>query len=183
MTQRARFCLRCGGRLRDVREGGRRRRRCPRCGYTFYDNPVLASCAVVRRAGRILLTLRAHEPYAGMWDLPGGFLEAGETPADALHRELREELDARIRHARLVGFEPDRYGPDGFPTLTAVYQVSLGPGPLSCADDVAEARWFPTDRIPFNRFAFPSMRRAVRAVLSSSRRPKNARARPRRRRG
>jgi ADP-ribose pyrophosphatase YjhB (NUDIX family) len=105
-----------------------------------------------------------------MWDLPGGFLEAGETPDKALRRELREELSAELRSARLVGFEPDRYGPDGFPTLTAVYRVGLAPGPLRCADDVAELRWFREDEIPYRKLAFPSMRRALRRSLASTRR-------------
>lgn len=169
MKHRARFCLRCGTRLRDAREGGRIRRRCPRCGFTFYDNPVLASCALVRRGGRVLLTRRAHPPYAGLWDLPGGFLEAGETPEAALVRELREELSVEVRGARLVGFEPDRYGPDGFPTLTAIYRVRLVPGPMRCADDVSELRWFPESGIPFRTMAFPSMRRALRQALSPKR--------------
>jgi ADP-ribose pyrophosphatase YjhB (NUDIX family) len=158
--------LRCGASLRDVRDGTHVRRRCPRCGFTFYDNPVLASCAVVRRSGRVLLTLRAHAPCAGLWDLPGGFLEAGETPEQALGRELWEELSARVRRARLIGFEPDHYGTGGFPTLTAVYSVTLVPGPMKCADDVSELRWFPEADIPFRSMAFPSMRRAVRRALS-----------------
>jgi ADP-ribose pyrophosphatase YjhB (NUDIX family) len=165
VRKRARFCLRCGGPLRDAREGTRVRRRCPRCGYTFYDNPVLASCAVIRRGGRVLLTLRAHPPRKGWWDLPGGFLEAGETPERALRRELREELNARVRGARLVGFEPDHYGPGGFPTLSAVYRVTLVPGPLRCADDVAELRWFAESALPLRRIAFPSMRRAIHLAL------------------
>jgi 8-oxo-dGTP diphosphatase len=102
---------------------------------------VLASCAIVTRRGSVLLTRRAHAPSAGLWDLPGGFLEAGETPEEALRRELREELGVELRYARLVGFEPDRYGPDGFPTLTAVYRTGLVPGPMRCADDVSEVRW------------------------------------------
>ena len=165
MKRRARFCLQCGARLRDARDGAHVRRRCPRCGFTFYDNPVLASCAVVTRRGRVLLARRANPPYAGLWDLPGGFLEAGETPERALRRELREELGAKVRRARLVGFEPDRYGPDGFPTLTAVYRVDLTPGPMRCADDVAEIRWFPVAQIPFRRIAFTSMRQALRKAL------------------
>lgn len=166
MKQRARFCLACGTALRDAREGQHTRRRCPRCGYTFYDNPVLASCAVVKQRGRVLLARRAHPPYAGLWDLPGGFLEAGETPERALRRELREELGVTIRAARLVGFEPDRYGPDGFPTLTAIYRVTLMPGPLRCADDVCEVQWFAENKIPYRSLAFSSMRRALRTSLT-----------------
>jgi ADP-ribose pyrophosphatase YjhB (NUDIX family) len=170
VRERARFCLACAAPLRTVHDDGRRRRRCPRCGWTFYDNPVLASCAVIRRRGRVLLARRARPPYAGLWDLPGGFIEAGEAPEVALGRELREELGARVRRARLVVFEPDHYGPGGFPTLAAVYLVALAPGALRCSDDVAEARWFAEDAIPYRRVAFASMRRALRVCLRLSRR-------------
>jgi ADP-ribose pyrophosphatase YjhB (NUDIX family) len=177
VKRRARFCLQCGAALRDARDGDRVRRRCPRCGFTFYDNPALASCAVVRRRGRVLLARRANPPYAGLWDLPGGFLEAGETPERALRRELREELGVTPRRARLVGFEPDRYGPDGFPTLTAVYRVDLEPGPMRCADDVTEVRWFPIGDIPFRSVAFSSMRRALRKGVGITSRSPRARGR------
>jgi len=168
VKRRARFCLQCGARLRDARDGDHVRRRCPRCGFTFYDNPALASCAVVTRRGRVLLARRAHPPCAGLWDLPGGFLEAGETPEQALRRELREELGVKVGRARLVSFEPDHYGPDGFPTLAAVYRVDLTPGPIHCADDVAEVRWFAVTEIPFRSVAFLSMRRALRKCLGTT---------------
>jgi 8-oxo-dGTP diphosphatase len=177
VKRRARFCLQCGTALRDARDGDRVRRRCPRCGFTFYDNPVLASCAVVRRRGRVLLARRANPPYAGLWDLPGGFLEAGETPERALRREVREELGVRVRRARLVTFETDHYGPDGFPTLTAVYRVDLAPGTIRCADDVSEVRWFGVGEIPFRSVAFASMRRALRKGLGTRSRSPRARGR------
>src|SRR5262245_25467604 len=82
----ARFCLRCGGRLRAIKEGGRRRRGCRRCRWIFYDNPVPAAVALIERRGRVLFVLRARPPYAGTWDLPGGFLEAGETAEAGLAR-------------------------------------------------------------------------------------------------
>src|SRR4030095_11988394 len=104
----ARFCLRCGKRLTSVRVDGQRRRRCPRCGWTFYGNPVPACAAVVLAAGRLLLARRARPPYAGMWDLPGGFLEAGGAAIGALRRELREEIGVRVRRARLIGFVTDQ---------------------------------------------------------------------------
>src|SRR5207253_7035938 len=55
MTARARHCLACGARLTTVRKEGRRRRRCPRCGWTFYDNPTPAAVAIVEGRGGILL--------------------------------------------------------------------------------------------------------------------------------
>jgi NADH pyrophosphatase NudC (nudix superfamily) len=112
----ARFCLRCGHRLGTVHDGERRRRRCPRCGWIFYGNPVPAAAALIEHRGRILLGRRARPPYAGTWDLPGGFLEAGETP-QGLAREMREELGVGVRSQRFAGFATDRYGPGGFAIL------------------------------------------------------------------
>ncbi len=101
---RPRFCLLCGGRLRARREGGRPRHVCRRCGWTYYGNPVPAAVGALVRGGRLLLGRRAGPPYEGTWDLPGGFLEAGETPERALRRELWEELGIRVGRLRLLGF-------------------------------------------------------------------------------
>jgi ADP-ribose pyrophosphatase YjhB (NUDIX family) len=155
-------CIACGARLRVVMDEGRRRRRCQKCGWTFYGNPVPAAVAVISRGGRVLLTLRGRQPYAGTWDLPGGFIEAGETPEVALRRELREELGIRTRRARPLGFVADRYGRNGVPILTVVYRVTPAPGRIRPGDDVTEVRWFPVTALPYRRIAFPSMRRALR---------------------
>ena len=151
----------CGGRLRAIREEGKRRLRCRRCGWTFYGNPIPAAVALVVRGRKILLGRRAAPPYAGTWDLPGGFLEAGETPELALRRELREELGVGIRSARFLGFFHETYGPGGFPILAIVYRVRLASGRLLTASDVSELRWFDRERLPFREIRFPSVRRAL----------------------
>src|SRR3990172_2657357 len=121
VPQPARFCMACGPPLAAVREEGRARRRCRRCGWTFYNNPVPAVLGIAERGQRLLLARRAAPPYRGTWDLPGGFLEAGETPERALARELREELGVRALAPRFIGFFPDSYGAGGMPVLAAVY--------------------------------------------------------------
>ena len=50
--------------------------------------------------GRVLLARRAHEPYAGLWDVPGGFVDWGEDPALGLIREMREERDNELISGR-----------------------------------------------------------------------------------
>lgn len=160
-----RFCPACRERLAVVREGGRLRRRCRACGFTFYGNPVPAVVGIVVQRGRLLLARRARPPYAGTWDLPGGFLEAGELPEPALRREMREELGLRVEQARLVGFASDRYGPRGFPVLTVVYRVIRAAGTVTAADDVGEARWFALAGVPWREIRFPGMRRLLRAHL------------------
>lgn len=163
----ARFCAACGARLARRRLEGRARLACPRCGVVVYGNPVPAAVAIITRAGRVLLGRRARAPHAGTWDLAGGFLEAGETPLRGLRRELREELGVTIRRARLLGFVTDRYGPRGFPVLTAIYHVVLPSGACHPADDVTELRWFPRARLPYRQIAFASMRRALRDFVGA----------------
>jgi ADP-ribose pyrophosphatase YjhB (NUDIX family) len=169
----ARFCLACGARLGAVVEDGRRRRRCPRCGWTHYANPVPATAAIVIERGRLLLGRRARPPYQGAWDLPGGFVETGELPEAALRREVREEVGVGARRATLVGFASDRYGPDGVTVLSAVYRLRLVSTRVRAADDVSELHWFPLNSIPYRRIAFPAVRRVLRRYLSG----RNARRR------
>jgi ADP-ribose pyrophosphatase YjhB (NUDIX family) len=162
-----RFCLTCGGPLRAIREDGHRRWRCRRCGWTFYGNPVPASTAVVIRRGQVLLARRARPPYPGYWDLPGGFLEAGETPEAGLRREMREELGVSVTRVRVIGFATDRYGPRGVPVLTVMYRVQPGTGRLRPADDVSELKWFDPREVPWRSVAFPGMRRLLQRYLAS----------------
>jgi len=157
-----RFCMACGGRLRRVPQEGRVRLRCRRCGWTFYGNPIPATVALIVRGEKILLARRAAEPYQGTWDLPGGFVEAGETPERGLVREIREELRARIRSARFLAFYTETYGPGGFPILAAVFRVRLAPGRLRRGSDVSELRWFPRRSLPYRQIGFASVRQALR---------------------
>ncbi len=161
MAHRARHCLRCGARLVAVRIEGRARRRCPRCGWIFYDNPVPASGAIIERRGRILLARRGGPPYAGTWDVPGGFVEAGEHPERALRRELREELGVAVRDVRFAGFYMDAYGPGGIPLVAIMYAARVTGEPRA-ASDVSEVAWFPLDRLPLRAVGFPGIRRALR---------------------
>ena len=154
----------CGARLRVTRQDDFRRWRCPRCEWTFYNNPVPATVAIVVGPRGILLCRRAAAPYRGTWDSAGGFLEADEPPARGLRREIREELGARIRRARFRGFVVDRYGRGGFPVLGLVYEVRLA-GRIVAGSDVSEVRWFPRDAIPWRRIGFASIRRALRDYL------------------
>ena len=82
-----RHCPRCAARI-----GPASGRPSARRAVFAYANPAPASCALCEDGeGRILLTRRRWEPYAGMWDVPGGFIGEDEHPLDALRRELLEE--------------------------------------------------------------------------------------------
>ena len=105
-------CPRCGAEI-EPRDG---RVECTACGYVAYANAAPASCAIcVDDEGRVLLTRRRWEPYAGMWDLPGGFLGEDEHPLDALRRELSEETGLEVEPDEWFGafLVPYGEGPGG----------------------------------------------------------------------
>ena len=58
--------------------------------------------AVIRDGDRIFATARGYGEYKGWWEFPGGKIEAGETPEEALVREIHEELDTEIRVGELI---------------------------------------------------------------------------------
>ena len=101
-------CPRCAGPLRTGPvDSGEQRLHCPACGLVLYDNPAPTATAIVTRGdGAILLTRRAIEPAIGMLDLPGGFIEAGEDPEQAVKRELLEETGLEIELTGYVGRDP-----------------------------------------------------------------------------
>ena len=116
-----------------------------------YAHSQPTACAlVVDEAGRLLLARRAGEPEPGKWDLPGGFLEEGEHPLDALRRELREETSLEVEPLDFVGVWMDRYGAgDAAPaTLNLYWTARVLAGEPRAADDVSELRWFTPDELP-----------------------------------
>jgi 8-oxo-dGTP diphosphatase len=142
-----RFCTRCGSELE--REKGRVR--CPSCGFIHYANSEPTACALCAdERGRVLLARRANEPFKGYWDLPGGFLEEGEHPLDALRRELREETGLEVEPLDFVGIWTDRYpyGTQVGSTLNLYWTARVVRGSPQAADDVSEVAWFAPDELP-----------------------------------
>ncbi len=142
-----RHCPRCG---HDVAPAGGRVE-CTACGYVAYANPAPAACALcVDEAGRILLTRRAWEPYAGMWDLPGGFLDEHEHPIDCLRRELLEETGLHVEPTEWFGafMVPYGGGPGARMVVNLVWQARVVGGEEQAADDVSELRWFAPEELP-----------------------------------
>src|SRR5260221_9896524 len=69
----------------------------------YPDRPFLAVSAAIIRDGRVLVTQRARGPGIGIWSMPGGVVEAGETLAEALIREIKEETALTIEPVTLAG--------------------------------------------------------------------------------
>jgi 8-oxo-dGTP diphosphatase len=90
--------------------------------------------------GRLLLIKRGHEPGAGLWSLPGGRIEPGETDAEALVREMLEETGLKVAPGRLLG-SVKRQGGDGDVIDIRDYAATVISGTLRAGDDAADAMW------------------------------------------
>jgi 8-oxo-dGTP diphosphatase len=90
--------------------------------------------------GRLLLIKRGHAPGAGLWSLPGGRIEPGETDAEALVREMREETGLDVEAGQLIG-TVRRPAPDGGVLDIRDYAATIMSGTLRPGDDAADARW------------------------------------------
>jgi len=146
-------CPRCGSDLR----GDQRSLSCDACGSHYYAQPAPAAAAiVVGEDGRILLGRRAIEPDLGKWDTPGGFLDEGEDPEDALRRELREETGLEVEPDRFLGAFVDTYGegPQVGSVLNLVWGATVVSGEMQPADDVSELRWFAPEELPTDDDAY-----------------------------
>jgi ADP-ribose pyrophosphatase YjhB (NUDIX family) len=122
---------------------------------------------VIVSDGRALITRRAKDPEKGRFDIPGGFLHAGEDVIDGLRREIREELGIEIDVGLgdLVQMVPHTYGDEGDFVLAMGFLARLRSGEPVAADDVAELRWVSLDEVDHVEFAWEHDRTLVRRAL------------------
>jgi 8-oxo-dGTP diphosphatase len=97
-------------------------------------------------AGRLVLIKRRNEPGAGLWSLPGGRIEAGETDEQALVREIREETGLSVTAGAMLG-AVQRPGRDGAVIDIRDYLAVVTGGSLQAGDDAADARWVTQDEM------------------------------------
>jgi 8-oxo-dGTP diphosphatase len=118
----------------------------------FPARPILAVSAAVFREGRVLIVRRARAPLIGHFSLPGGVVEIGETLAEAVARELMEEVgvSARIvgfnRHVEAIAHERDRIRTH---FVIASFVARWMSGEARTSDEVDRADWIdPTAALP-----------------------------------
>jgi NAD+ diphosphatase len=149
-----RFCPLCGDQLLPLADGPDRGRiGCRRGHFVHYDNPAVTAFAFVERDGRYLVLERGQEPYRGRWELPGGFVETGESPAEAVRREVFEETGLHVETTSILGAYTSRYGDDGKWTVDVAFHCQAPPGDLSLSTESSDATWVSIERMPPLAFA------------------------------
>ncbi len=144
--------------MRLVKEGEPERLVCEACGYIQYLNPKIASGAIVRQNGKLLLLRRGIEPAYGKWVFPGGFVDAGETLEGAAIRESMEEAGIGVSIDGLIG----AYSYDGSPVVIIVYAGTIVEGQPRALDESIGIDFFERDEIPWDDLAFPSTKDSIK---------------------
>ncbi|MDD4928270.1 MAG: NUDIX hydrolase [Gallionella sp.] len=158
------YCPACGAavELRIPADDTRPRHVCTACGIIHYQNPRMIIGSIPAWEDKVLLCRRAIEPRYGMWTLPGGFMENGESTEGAAIRETEEEACARIEII-------DLYSMYSLPYIDQVHMffrarlldLDFAPGQESL-----EVKLFSEAEIPWDELAFRPVRYSLEHYFS-----------------
>ena len=161
-------CPKCGGFFAPDTP---RSRRCRNCGFVYYLNASAATAAfVLDENDRLLVCRRAKEPARGTLDLPGGFVDPGESIEQGLTREIKEETGCDIATLRFLFGGSNDYCFSNFtvPTADCFFLVTLAPDSTpKGSDDASDMQWIPLSDINPDDFGLHSIAQAVRRFLST----------------
>ena len=161
------FCSQCGSTItfRVPQGDSLPRHICQSCGEIHYLNPKLVIGCIAEWEGKILLCRRAIDPRYGFWTLPAGFMENGESTAQAALRETYEEACARVEIDSLFSLV-------NLPDINQVhlfYRARLLNGNFSAGIESLETMLFSEENIPWNELAFRSVELCLKAYITDRR--------------
>lgn len=153
------FCSHCGAAVTlEVPAGDDRPRHvCQSCGTIHYQNPKIVAGSIPEWDGQVLLCRRAIEPRYGLWTIPAGFMENGETVEQAAVRETWEEARAELVDRELYAL----YNIPYIDHVYVIYRAALPAPTFAAGPESLEVRLFDEQDIPWDKLAF----RVVTAVL------------------
>jgi len=142
---------------------GRKRLVCQKCGWIDYRNPLpVVVCVAKDKEGKILIAKRNLKPGINKWALPGGFVEANETPEIACLRELEEETGIKGKIKRLIGVYVQKIREYGS-LLVIGYEVEISKNYLSLNSELKDAGFFSKKDLPV--ISFSSHRKIIERVF------------------
>lgn len=162
-----RHCKACGESVayRVPDDDTRERAVCAGCGLVHYENPLNVVATLPVWGDQVLLCRRAIEPRRGLWTLPGGFMELGESTAEGALRETVEEAGARVELEGLyVLLDVVRVGQVHF-----FYRGRLLDLDFAAGEESLEVRLFTEDEIPWDRIAFRTTKRTLEHYFADRR--------------
>jgi ADP-ribose pyrophosphatase YjhB (NUDIX family) len=162
------YCSQCGAPVSQRIPDGDNRHRyvCETCGAIHYQNPRMVVGCLPEWGDKILLCRRAIEPRLGLWTVPAGFMENGESTAEGAARETLEEAGARVEII-------DLYSLISLPDIDQVYllfrarllDLNFAPG-----EESLEVRLFSEAEIPWSELAFRTVDATLKQYFEDVRR-------------
>jgi ADP-ribose pyrophosphatase YjhB (NUDIX family) len=162
------FCSNCGApvALKVPPGDSLPRHVCDACNTIHYQNPRLVVGCIPEWEDRILLCRRAIEPRYGLWTVPAGYMENGETTLQGAARETLEEANARVEVGALFAIF-------NIPHISQVYMLfraQMLDGGFSAGAETLETRLFAEGDIPWDDIAFATVRQTLNHYFSDRRR-------------
>ena len=163
------FCSNCGTSVHLIIPQGDNRHRhvCtdPECNTIHYENPRIITGVLPLYEDKVLLCKRAIEPRYGLWTLPAGFMENGETTEQGAVREAWEEALATPIIEQL-------YTLFNLPHINQVYffyKAQLANGEFGIGEESLAAELFSEEDIPWEQLAFPVVTRTLQCYFEDRR--------------
>jgi NADH pyrophosphatase NudC (nudix superfamily) len=142
---------------------------CGKCGFEYFHNVASAAGAIIEYESKVLVAVRANEPKAGMFDFPGGFADYGEPIEKTVTREIREELGIKIKGIKYLVSAPNIYIYKGVTyTTTDLFFTCRIDNPEKIRPnkkEIAEVKFFEPEKIPVQKFAFDSAKKAIKHYI------------------
>lgn len=162
------FCPKCGSQAIEAHEDNAIK--CKSCQFVYFFNASGAVFAFIMNAkNELLVTERAFEPYKGTLDLPGGFINPGETAENALIRELKEELNIDIYDLEICYTLANSYPFSNMyvHTIDLVFKAKIKSlEGIKAADDVSSYFFADPKTINPEKFGINSVRESVVRFLA-----------------
>lgn len=156
------FCYVCGASMTLATPLGDivPRELCSQCGYIHYCNPKVQVAVLVSDGDRLLWMRRAMAPRAGFWEIPGGFMELGETMKQAAVRETFEETGVRIAPGSL---QPWLVGSiEAIDEVHVIFRAEAEGATITPGSEAQAAGWFTAQEAPWAEMAFPQAEPGLR---------------------
>lgn len=163
MLSMIRYCNSCGATVTRLIPAGDTMLRhvCSLCGHIHYENPRMIVGCIAEWSGKILLCRRAIEPRKGFWTLPAGFMENGETTAQAAKRETLEESGATVEIDQAFAM----FSMAEINQVHLFYRGKLSSPSYAAGEESLEVALFLPEDIPWKTLSFESVHHCIALYL------------------
>lgn len=161
------YCPKCGSQ--EFPFDGHKSFLCGKCHFQFFINSAAAVAGIIEnQEGKIMLTVRAHNPHKGMLDLPGGFIDPLESAEDALKREIREELNIEVTDCEYLISYPNEYVFSNYTVFTTDlgFRVKVKNfDNIKACDDICGYEFIAPEEIDYTKICASSIRKIIQYYI------------------